>query len=72
LGGARELKKCLSSVGSAFREVVSVGVFLTDASGPGAAGVFRGSHLTSTTVEVVRLATDLRCKIEINAEAVTD
>ena len=41
-------------------------------TGPGAAGVIRGSHLTSTTVEVMRLATDLRCKIEINAEAITD
>lgn len=70
------LKKSLESVGATFEDVVSVGVFLTDASDPASGRVRReyfGDHRpASTTVEVVRLSTDPRCKIEINAVAVID
>jgi len=70
------LRKSLESVGATFRDVVSVGVFLTDASVSASGRVrreFFGDHRpASTTVEVVRLATDPRCKIEINAVAVID
>jgi enamine deaminase RidA (YjgF/YER057c/UK114 family) len=71
------LKKSLSAVGATFADVVTADRFLTDINGQDAlnkvwAEYFGEAKPATTTVQVVRLATDARCLIEINAIAVID
>jgi 2-iminobutanoate/2-iminopropanoate deaminase len=71
------LKKGLSAVGATFADVVSAERFLTDMDQQDAlnrvwAEYFGPAKPATTTVQVVRLATDPRCLIEINAIAVID
>ncbi len=69
------LKKSLESVGATFADVVTANRFLTDMSGQDDLNAVWKEYLgdsmpTTTTVQVVRLATDPRCLLEINAIAV--
>ena len=71
------LKKTLESAGASFADLVSATRFLTDVNEQDDLNrvwaTYLGSHLpTTTTVEVSRLATHARCKIEISAIAVTE
>jgi 2-iminobutanoate/2-iminopropanoate deaminase len=71
------LKKGLAAVGANFADVVSAERFLTDMDQQDAlnrvwAEYFGEAKPATTTVQVVRLATDPRCLIEINAIAVID
>jgi 2-iminobutanoate/2-iminopropanoate deaminase len=71
------LKKGLAAVGASFADVVTADRFLTDMSQQDAlnrvwAEYFGDAKPATTTVQVVRLATDPRCLIEINAIAVID
>jgi enamine deaminase RidA (YjgF/YER057c/UK114 family) len=71
------LKKTLESAGATFADLVMATRFLTDVNEQDDLnriwGAYLGGHLpTTTTVEVSRLATHARCKIEISAIAVTD
>ncbi len=78
-GQAREtmenLRKGLDAVGATFADLVVANRFLTDLSQQDALNAvwneYVGDHKpTTTTVQVVRLATDPRCLVEINAIAV--
>jgi enamine deaminase RidA (YjgF/YER057c/UK114 family) len=65
------------SVGASWADVVTANRFVTDLSDQDAlnrvwAEYFSDAKPTTTTVQVVRLATDPRCLIEINAIAVID
>jgi len=69
------LKKGLEAVGATFDDVVVADRFLTDMEGQDDlnrvwAEYFGNAKPATTTVQVVRLATDPRCKVEINATAV--
>ena len=71
----RNLAKSLDSVGASFADVVSASRFVTDLSDQDAmnevwASWFGDAAPATTTVQVVRLATDPRCLIEISAVAV--
>lgn len=71
------LKKSLAAVGATFDDVVTADRFLTDINDQDAlnkvwAEYFGAAKPATTTVQVVRLATDARCLIEINAIAVID
>lgn len=71
------LKRGLEAVGASFADVVTADRFVTDLSDQDAlnrvwAEYFGGAKPATTTVQVVRLATDPRCLIEINAIAVID
>src|SRR5256886_4561596 len=71
------LKKTLASAGATFADLVSATRFLTDVGEQDDLnrvwGEYLGGHLpTTTTVEVSRLATHARCKLEISAIAVAD
>jgi len=71
------LRKSLAAVGASFADVVTADRFLTDINGQDAlnkvwAEYFGDAKPATTTVQVVRLATDARCLIEINAIAVID
>jgi 2-iminobutanoate/2-iminopropanoate deaminase len=71
------LKKTLEAAGCALSDVVSVTRYLTDVSEQDDLNrvwaSYLGAHLpTTTTVEVSRLATHPRCKLEISAIAVAD
>ena len=71
------LKRGLSAVGATFADVVKADRFVTDLADQDAlnrvwAEYFGEAQPATTTVQVVRLATDPRCLIEINAVAVTD
>jgi enamine deaminase RidA (YjgF/YER057c/UK114 family) len=71
------LKKTLEAAGATFGDLVSATRFLTDVAEQDDLnrvwGAYLGGHLpTTTTVEVSRLATHPRCKVEINAIAVTE
>ena len=71
------LKRGLSSVGATFADVVKADRFVTDLADQDAlnrvwAEYFGDAKPATTTVQVVQLATDPRCLIEINAVAVTD
>src|SRR5580700_8818347 len=66
------LKRSLAAVGAAFGDVVMANRFVTDLSDQDALNRVWGEYFgdnkpTTTTVQVVRLATDPRCLIEINA-----
>ena len=71
------LKRALESVGATFDDVVSANRFVTDLSNQDAmndvwAEYFGNNKPTTTTVQVVLLATDPRCLIEVNAVAIID
>lgn len=71
------LTKTLAAAGCTLRDVVSATRYLTDAREQDALNRvwadYLGDHLpTTTTVEVSRLATHPRCKVEISVIAVTD
>ena len=71
------LKKGLEAAGATFEDVISADRFLTDMEEQDDlnkvwAEYFGESKPATTTVQVVRMATDPRCKIEINAIAVID
>jgi 2-iminobutanoate/2-iminopropanoate deaminase len=71
------LKKTLEAAGASFADLVSATRFLTDVNEQDDLNQvwasYLGGHLpTTTTVEVSRLATHPRCKIEISAIAVTE
>ena len=71
------LKKTLEAAGCTLADLVSATRFLTDVDEQDDLNrvwaEYLGGHLpTTTTVEVSRLATHPRCKIEISAIAVTD
>ena len=73
-----ELKKRgLEAVRATFADVVTADRFVTDLSDQDALNrvwgeYFRDAKPATTTVQVVRLATDPRCLVEINAVAVID
>ena len=69
------LKRSLAAVGASFADVVTANRFVTDLSDQDSLNrvwgeYFGDSKPTTTTVQVVRLATDPRCLVEINAIAV--
>jgi enamine deaminase RidA (YjgF/YER057c/UK114 family) len=71
------LKHGLAAVGATFNDVVTADRFVTDLTDQDAlnrvwAEYFRDAKPATTTVQVVRLATDPRCLVEINAVAVID
>ena len=71
------LKKTLEAAGCALTDLVAVTRYLTDVNEQDDLNRvwarYLGGHLpTTTTVEVSRLATHPRCKLEISAIAVTD
>jgi 2-iminobutanoate/2-iminopropanoate deaminase len=80
-GQAREtlenLRKGLESVGATFADLVVANRFLTDLSQQDILNkvwneVMGENKPTTTTVQVMQLATDPRCLLEINAMAVID
>ena len=71
------LKKTLEAAGASLADLVSATRYLTDVEEQDDLNRvwarYLGGHLpTTTTVEVSRLATHPRCKLEISAIAVTD
>jgi len=71
------LKKTLEAAGCTFADLVAATRFLTDVTEQDDLNrvwaAYLGGHLpTTTTVEVSRLATHPRCKLEISAIAVAD
>ena len=71
------LKKSLDAVGATFADVVVANRFLTDLSKQDVLNKVWNEYVgkykpTTTTVQVVKLATDPRCLVEINAIAVID
>jgi len=71
------LRRSLDAVGAGFADIVSATRFVTDLSDQDGlnrvwALYFGDSKPATTTVQVVRLATDPRCLIEINAVAIID
>ena len=71
------LKKGLAAVGASFADVVTADRFVTDMDQQDALNRVWGEYFgeakpATTTVQVVRLATDPRCLIEIKAIAVID
>ncbi len=72
-----QLKKGLAAAGATFDDVVTADRFLTDMEEQDDlnkvwAEFFGDAKPATTTVQVVRMATDPRCKIEINAIAMVD
>jgi len=71
------LRKALDSVGATFADIVTANRYCTDLSDQDAlnrvwAEYFGDNKPTTTTVQVVRLATDPRCLVEIDAVAIID
>ena len=71
------LKKGLDAVGVDFADIVTANRYVTDLSDQDSlnrvwAEYFGDNKPTTTTVQVVQLATDPRCLLEINAVAVAD
>ena len=71
------MKKSLEAVGANFGDIVSANRFVTDLADQDSlnkvwAEYFGENKPTTTTVQVVQLATDPRCLIEVNALAVVD
>ena len=69
------LKRSLAAVGASFADVVTANRFVTDLSDQDSLNrvwgeYFGDSKPTTTTLQVVQLATDPRCLVEINAVAV--
>ncbi len=72
-----QLKKGLDAVGATFSDIVSANRYLTDLTDQDSlnavwADYFGDNKPTTTTVQVVQLATDPRCMLEINAIAIID
>ena len=72
-----QLKKGLDAVGATFADIVSANRYLTDLTDQDSlnavwADYFGDNKPTTTTVQVVQLATDPRCMLEINAIAIID
>jgi 2-iminobutanoate/2-iminopropanoate deaminase len=72
-----QLKKGLDAVGASFSDIVSANRYLTDLTDQDSlnavwAEYFGDNKPTTTTVQVVQLATDPRCMLEINAIAIID
>jgi enamine deaminase RidA (YjgF/YER057c/UK114 family) len=77
LAALENLKKGLDAVGGTMADLVVVNRFLTDMSQQDILNKVWNQYMgdnkpTTTTVQVVQLATDPRCLIEINAIAVVD
>ena len=71
------IKKGLESVGATFADIVTANRYCTDLSDQDSlnkvwAEYFGDNKPTTTTVQVVQLATDPRCMIEIDAVAIID
>ena len=71
----KNLKTGLDTVGATFSDIVTASRYVTDLSEQDAmnevwAKYFGDSKPATTTVQVVQLATDPRCIIEINAVAI--
>jgi enamine deaminase RidA (YjgF/YER057c/UK114 family) len=71
------LKRGLEAAGGTFADVVTASRYVTDLTDQDAlnrvwAEYFQDAKPATTTVQVVQLATDPRCLIEINAVAVVD
>ncbi|MDC0033268.1 RidA family protein [Alphaproteobacteria bacterium] len=71
------LKKGLDAVGVTFADIVTANRYVTDLTDQDSlnrvwAEYFGDNKPTTTTVQVIQLATDPRCLLEINAVAVTD
>ena len=71
------LKKGLEAAGASFKDVIVCDRFLTDMNQQDDLNKVWNDYFTdhspaSTTVQVVRLATDPRCLLEVNAIAVID
>ena len=72
-----QLQRSLEAVGAGFSDVVSANRFVTDLGDQDSLNKVWGEYFgdskpTTTTVQVVELATDPRCLVEINAIAVID
>ncbi|MDE0060142.1 MAG: RidA family protein [Defluviicoccus sp.] len=72
-----QLRRSLEAVGADFSDVVSANRFVTDLGDQDSLNKVWGEYFgdskpTTTTVQVVELATDPRCLVEINAIAVID
>ena len=72
-----QMKKGLDAVGATFADIVTADRFVTDLSDQDSLNRVWGEYFgdnkpTTTTVQIVQLATDPRCLIEINAVAVID
>ena len=77
LAALENLKRGLDAAGAGFADIVSATRFVTDLSDQDGlnriwALYFGDSKPATTTVQVVQLATDPRCLIEINAIAIID
>ena len=77
IGTMENLKKSLDALGATFANVVVANRFLTDLSQQDILNKVWNGYVgeykpTTTTVQVVQLATDPRCLVEINAIAVVD
>ena len=71
------LRKGLEAVGATFDDIVTADRFLTDMSQQDLlnkvwAEYFGDAKPATTTVQIVQLATDPRCMLEVNAIAVID
>ena len=71
------LRRGLEAVDLTFADIVTANRFVTDLSDQDSmntvwADYFGNNKPTTTTVQVVQLATDPRCLIEINAVAIAD
>ena len=71
------LKRGLASVGGSLADIVTANRFVTDLADQDSLNRVWGEYFgenkpTTTTVQVVKLATDPRCLIEINAIAIVD
>ena len=71
------LKRGLASVGGSLADIVTANRFVTDLTDQDSLNRVWGEYFgenkpTTTTVQVVQLATDPRCLIEINAIAIVD
>ncbi len=72
-----QMKKGLDAVGATFADIVTANRFVNDLSDQDSLNRVWGEYFgdnkpTTTTVQVVQLATDPRCLVEINAIAVID
>ncbi len=72
-----QLRRSLEAVGADFSDIVSANRFVTDLSDQDSLNLVWGEYFgdnkpTTTTVQVVQLATDPRCLVEISAVAVVD
>ena len=73
----KQMKKGLDAVGATFADIVTANRFVTDLSDQDSLNRVWGEYFgdnkpTTTTVQIVQLASDPRCLVEINAVAVID